>query len=95
MNPPRSTPKSRTAHRWTGAFIVTFVLVMQAAAAETRRPNILFIISDDQRPDTIAALGTPAKMALPNNFRAEHPFVVGYFTDTPRAIREWPWKLVA
>ena len=23
-----------------------------------------------------------------------HPFVVGYFTDTQRAIREWPWKLI-
>jgi len=28
-------------------------------AAEPRRPNILLLIADDQRPDTIAALGNP------------------------------------
>lgn len=30
------------------------------AADEQRRPNVLLIVSDDQRPDTIAALGNPA-----------------------------------
>src|SRR5258706_9119496 len=27
--------------------------------ADAKRPNILFILADDQRPDTIAALGNP------------------------------------
>src|SRR4051794_4385904 len=30
-----------------------------ARAADAKRPNILFILADDQRPDTIAALGNP------------------------------------
>lgn len=29
-------------------------------AAESRRPNVLFLLTDDQRPDAIAALGNPA-----------------------------------
>ncbi|NLE60699.1 MAG: sulfatase-like hydrolase/transferase [Planctomycetes bacterium] len=29
-------------------------------AAENRRPNVLFLFTDDQRPDAIAALGNPA-----------------------------------
>ncbi len=31
-----------------------------AVAAENRRPNVLFLFTDDQRCDTIAALGNPA-----------------------------------
>ena len=30
-----------------------------AAAEQASRPNVLFLLSDDQRPDTIAALGNP------------------------------------
>ncbi|MCA9176084.1 MAG: sulfatase-like hydrolase/transferase, partial [Planctomycetales bacterium] len=30
-----------------------------AREAETRRPNVLVLVSDDQRPDSIAALGNP------------------------------------
>jgi arylsulfatase A-like enzyme len=41
------------------------------SAAEARRPNILFIISDDQRPDTIAALGN-AVIQTPNLDRLVH-----------------------
>lgn len=36
--------------------------LLQAApphAADPRRPNVLLLVSDDQRPDTIAALGNP------------------------------------
>ncbi|MCH5375196.1 MAG: sulfatase-like hydrolase/transferase, partial [Planctomycetes bacterium] len=33
--------------------------VATAAAPPDRRPNVLVIVTDDQRPDTIAALGNP------------------------------------
>ncbi|MFK8114739.1 MAG: sulfatase-like hydrolase/transferase, partial [Rubripirellula sp.] len=36
---------------------VCFVNAADSTAAESARPNILLIVSDDQRPDTIAALG--------------------------------------
>lgn len=32
----------------------------QTTAAEKRRPNVLFLFTDDQRPDAIGALGNPA-----------------------------------
>jgi arylsulfatase A-like enzyme len=32
--------------------------------------------------------------ALRDATKPVYPFVVGYFTDTQRGIREWPWKLV-
>jgi hypothetical protein len=31
----------------------------RASAAEARKPNIVFLFADDQRPDTIAAHGNP------------------------------------
>jgi len=34
-------------------------MASRAVAAEPSRPNILLLVSDDQRPDTIAALGNP------------------------------------
>lgn len=52
-------------------FVVSVCIAFAAsvANAEARRPNIVLIVSDDQRPDTIAALGnaqirTPALDAL-------------------------------
>jgi len=53
-------------------------------AAEIRRPNILFIISDDQRPDTIAALGNTA-IQTPNLDR-----LVGGGTTFLRAAAAYP-----
>ena len=41
--------------RLLGLLLVTFLLFDGAARAAT--PNILFLHADDQRPDTIAALG--------------------------------------
>jgi len=38
-------------------FIACIVLAAHAGAAE--KPNVLFLFADDQRPDTIAALGNP------------------------------------
>ncbi len=39
---------------WSAA---AFVLTIASTIADTRQPNILLIVSDDQRPDTIHALG--------------------------------------
>ncbi len=43
------------------AFLLSLVCVMvtDAASAADARPNVLFIFTDDQRADTIAALGNP------------------------------------
>lgn len=54
------------------------------AEAQGRRPNILFIISDDQRPDTIAALGNRA-IQTPNLDRLVHTG-----TTFTRAIAAYP-----
>lgn len=44
--------------RFTAAsLLLCFGFILSPDAAEIRRPNILFIFSDDQRADTIAALG--------------------------------------
>lgn len=40
-------------------FLSYFVLAIGVAGASDPRPNILLIVSDDQRPDTISALGNP------------------------------------
>lgn len=42
----------------TALLLVPFAF-LQAADAPTTRPNILFLFADDQRADTIAALGNP------------------------------------
>jgi arylsulfatase A-like enzyme len=41
------------------AIASVFVTRSRTRAADAKRPNILFILADDQRPDTIAALGNP------------------------------------
>lgn len=40
-------------------------MMMGTAVAEEERPNILFLLADDQRPDTIGALGNP-RIETPN-----------------------------
>ena len=55
-----------------------------SAAAEVRRPNILFLISDDQRPDTVGALGNSA-IRTPNLDR-----LVRSGTAFTRAIAAYP-----
>ena len=41
-------------------FLLTSFLVINATVIfGAERPNVLFLFSDDQRPDTIAALGNP------------------------------------
>lgn len=41
-------------------FLVLAILAMDSdASAKDRRPNFLVVVTDDQRPDTIAALGNP------------------------------------
>lgn len=41
------------------AVLSYFLLAVGAAGASDPRPNVLLIVSDDQRPDTISALGNP------------------------------------
>src|SRR6187401_167675 len=49
-------PCSRLVTGWL--FLIVFGGVA-AAQGKTSLPNILLLIADDQRPDTIAALGNP------------------------------------
>lgn len=44
---------------WLRSIFAALIAVSAATAAESRRPNILLLVTDDQRPDTIAALGNP------------------------------------
>src|SRR5213078_1271708 len=39
--------------------VLTFLICAAYAGAAETKPNILFIFADDQRADTIAALGNP------------------------------------
>lgn len=39
--------------------IIVALILTSSLEAGAKRPNILFLLSDDQRPDTIAALGNP------------------------------------
>ena len=51
-----------TSLRWVCAsslIVAAFIPAVFATAAESR-PNVLFLVSDDQRPDTIGALGNNA-----------------------------------
>lgn len=43
----------------TFASTLAVLLISSAIQAQEKRPNILFMLSDDQRPDTIAAWGNP------------------------------------
>lgn len=64
MRRPRQRDHSRFVARM--AFIVLGILAhcamipcVSVSAAESARPNILFLLADDQRADTIGALGNP------------------------------------
>ena len=78
--------------RWWLGWIVPACLVIFAPEAGTcagdealkRRPNILFLLTDDQRPDTVAALGN-RQIATPNLDR-----LVGRGTSFTRAISPYP-----
>ena len=48
----------RTFIAWTGFALAAF-LPLAGMAATNSRPNVLFLFADDQRADTIAALGNP------------------------------------
>jgi len=50
----------RLSRGWAGTSLLVLLSVAMLGAAEgRRRPNVLLIVSDDQRPDTIHALGNP------------------------------------
>ena len=40
-------------------FLITFSCFYLVPALQAEHPNVIFLLSDDQRPDTIAALGNP------------------------------------
>jgi len=52
---------SHPSRRQVLGLAITSILAAHGVvrAADAKKPNILFILSDDQRPDTIAALGNP------------------------------------
>lgn len=56
-------PRCQPCFRLFPAVALVLVLALAAghtvAAPTARRPNVLLLLSDDQRPDTIAALGNP------------------------------------
>ena len=53
------------------ALLIADCTAVRAADGATTRPNILFLFADDQRADTIAALGNPA-IKTPNLDRLAH-----------------------
>src|SRR6476646_10262885 len=44
---------------WLHAAFILVSLVTAAPAAEPKKPNVLFLFTDDQRADSIGALGNP------------------------------------
>lgn len=54
----RLLPRARTFGPASALLALTALLIAASAHAQSR-PNVLVLISDDQRPDTIAALGNP------------------------------------
>ena len=67
----------------TVARILLFIAIASAGYAQAKAPNVLFLLADDQRPDTIAALGnstieTPNLDALVNRgFTFENAYCMG------------------
>lgn len=55
----------RPTLRRTRFLLLAGLFVSSALAQDRRRPNVLLIVSDDQRPDTIHALGN-ASIDTPN-----------------------------
>lgn len=56
-------------------FTITCFLLLTVSATADERPNVLFLLADDQRPDTIAALGNPAIKTPHLDRLAERGFV--------------------
>ena len=56
--------RKRSMHRSIGLVLLAFItavvdLTATARSADVARPNVLFLLADDLRPDAIAALGNP------------------------------------
>lgn len=51
--------------RWVLVVVSITVITTNATARETKKPNILFLFTDDQRPDCLGALGHP-QVKTPN-----------------------------
>ena len=47
------------------ALVLGLLLLPQLAFAQAKRPNVVILFTDDQRADTIAALGNP-NITTPN-----------------------------
>jgi arylsulfatase A-like enzyme len=78
----------RCALAWTGTALVLLLAPHVSATAREegpkRRPNIVFLLADDLRPDTIAALGNPI-IKTPNLDR-----LVRRGTAMTRAVSAYP-----
>jgi arylsulfatase A-like enzyme len=48
--------------RWLPALLAGLALTPGLSAADAKRPNVLFLFTDDQRADAVGALGNPAVM---------------------------------
>lgn len=51
--------------RFGAAFVVVLCLVAPSSAAEPKRPNVVFLFTDDQRADAVGAFGHPV-LKTPN-----------------------------
>jgi N-acetylglucosamine-6-sulfatase len=67
-----------------GSIVAFFCVYVQPASSQTRKPNIIFIITDDQRWDSLGATGsTLAKTPNIDRLAREGASFRNFFTTTP------------
>src|SRR5688500_100470 len=82
-------PVKRLVWAWAWVGLGSVILSTAGAAEPARRPNILLIVTDDQRPDTIGALANP-HLRTPNLDR-----LVREGTAFTRAVCAYPICVVS
>jgi len=74
----------RHAPAWIAVTIALLLLGLTVQAAAAQRPNIVFVLTDDQAPWTIGVSGNPqAKTPNIDRLAREGAYLVNYFTPTP------------